>query len=158
MKFRSYCLLVVLVCTAVLLAGCTGSSSAPAPAGTATAAPAGNPAETAAPATDNLVPSPTDALPNQNQISVSIKEKDHYSANIPVFFDGGTGQIHVKKIEVTVYRADGEIKTATISPNKGDSIEVPGTKQTDRVVVYVTFDNGDRMKTNDELAQYRTRP
>ena len=32
-----------------------------------------------------------------------------------------------------------------------------GTKQTDRVVVYITFDNGDYKKTNDELRSYRTR-
>jgi hypothetical protein len=89
-------------------------------------------------------------------VTVSVGEKD-YAGKIPVEFNGGTGQIHVKKIDVTLYRADGEVKTATIPPNKGDSVELEGTRQTDRVVVYITFDNGDYKKTNDELRSYRTR-
>lgn len=156
MKFRSYCLFVVLVCTAVLLAGCTGSPATPAPSGAATTAPAGTPASPTASATDNLVPSPTDALPDQNKVSVIVKEKD-YAAKIPIEFDGGMGQIHVKKIDVTVYLANGDVKTGTIPPNKGASVEIEGTKQTDRVVVYITFDNGDYKKTNDVLSPYRSR-
>lgn len=157
MKTRSYCVLVFLICTAVLLAGCTGSPATPATANPATASPAAGPASPATSASDNLVPSPTDTLPDQNKVSVSVKEKDHYTVKIPVEFDGGMGQIHVKKIDVTVYRADGEVKTASLMPNKGDSVEIEGTKQTDRVVVYITFDNGDYKKTNDELSPYRTR-
>ncbi len=155
MQFRSYCALVLLICTAVLLAGCTGTSTTPSPASPATAAPAGSQAETVS-AADNLVPSPTDALPSQNMVSVIVKEKD-YAGKIPVEFDGGMGQIHVKKIDVTVYCANGEIKTASIMPNKGDSVEIQGTRQTDRVVVYITFDNGDYKKTNDVQSAYRTR-
>jgi hypothetical protein len=85
-----------------------------------------------------------------------VKEKD-YAAKIPIEFDGGMGQIHVKKIDVTVYLANGGMKTGTIPPNKGASIEIEGTKQTDRVVVYITFDNGDYKKTNDVLSPYRSR-
>ena len=156
MKIRSYCVLVFLICTAVVLAGCTGSPATPATASPATAAPAGSTAFPTATASDNLVPSPTDTLPSQNVVSVKVKEKD-YAGKIPVEFDGGMGQIHVKKIDVTVYRADGEVKTASLMPNKGNSVEIEGTKQTDRVVVYITFDNGDYKKTNDELSPYRTR-
>ena len=156
MKFRSYCLVLLLVCTAVVAAGCTGNPAAPGPATMGTAAPAGNPATPAASAPDNLVPSPTDALPDQNKVSVIVKEKD-YAGMIPVEFDGGMGQIHVRKIDVTAYLANGEVKTGTIPPNKGASVEIQGTKQTDRVVVYITFDNGDYKKTNDVLSPYRSR-
>ena len=151
MQIKTIAIFALVLCLAAALAGCTGSS------GTGTAAPAGGNGGSASTTQDNLRTSPTDALPSQNQISISVKEKDHFTKNIPIFFDGGMGQIHVQKIEVTVYRADGQIKTGTIAPNKGDSIEIPGTSQTDRVVVYVSFDNGDRMKTNDELVQYRSR-
>ena len=156
MKIRSYCVLVFLICTAVVLAGCTGSPATPATASPAGAAPAVSPASPTASASDNLVPSPTDTLPSQNVVSVKVKEKD-YAGKIPVEFDGGMGQIHVKKIDVTVYLANGDVKTGTIPPNKGASVEIEGTKQTDRVVVYITFDNGDYKKTNDELSPYRTR-
>jgi len=143
----------MVVCIAAVLAGCTSTSGAPASTGAQATGPAGS---TAASPQDNLVPSPTDALPSQNMVTVSVGEKD-YAGKIPVEFSGGTGQIHVKKIDVTLYRADGGVKTASILPNKGDRVELEGTKQTDRVVVYITFDNGDYKKTNDELRSYRTR-
>jgi len=155
MQFRSLCALVFLVCIAVILAGCTGIPGSSGTTGPGTAAPSDG-SGASAQAQNNLIPSPTDALPSQNMVTITIQEKDHYTAKIPVFFDGGMGQIHVKKIEATVYRADGHVQTATIGTNKGDFTELDGTKQTDRVVVYVSFDNGDRIKTNDELAQYRT--
>lgn len=153
MKPLTFCILAMVVCIAAVIAGCTTTSGTPASSGTQATAPAGS---TATSSQDNLVPSPTDALPSQNVVTVSVGEKD-YAGKIPVEFNGGTGQIHVKKIDVTLYRADGEVKTATIPPNKGDSVELEGTRQTDRVVVYITFDNGDYKKTNDELRSYRTR-
>lgn len=158
MNARSYAVLFVLVCLAAAVAGCTGSpapSASPAAAGPQAGVPADTPAQTAS-AQDNLVPSPTDALPSQNFVTVTVKEKD-YAAKIPMEFDGGIGQIHVKKIDVTAYLANGETRTATIPPNKGASVEIDGTRQTDRVVVYITFDNGDYKKTNDVLSPYRSR-
>lgn len=152
MQIRSFCALVFLVCIAVVLAGCTG---APGASGTSPATASGGTGSSGQ-AQNNLVTSPTDAVPSQNVVTVTVKEKE-YSGMIPVEFDGGMGQVHVKKIEVTLYRADGQTKTATISPNKGESVNMEGTKQTDRVVVYITFDNGTRLKTNDVLSPYRTR-
>ncbi len=153
MKPVTFCILTVLVCIAAVLAGCTTTNGTPAATATQAATTAGS---TATAASDNLVPSPTDALPSQNMVTVSVGEKD-YAGMIPVEFSGGTGQIHVKKIDVTLYRADGEVTTASIPPNKGDRVELEGTRQTDRVVVYITFDNGDYKKTNDETRSYRTR-
>jgi hypothetical protein len=143
---------ILLICAGVLLAGCTGTTGS-----SGTSATGSSTASGSSSAANNLVVSPTDALSSSNDITVTVKEKD-YLGNIPVVFDGGTGQIHVRKIEVTLYRADGQVKTATVGTNKEDSVEVEGTKQTDRVVVYVTFDNGQRLKTNDVMSAYRTRP
>jgi hypothetical protein len=143
---------VILLCTAVAFAGCSGtqnvlsnpaSGSAPG-SGTSGSASAGN-----------LAPSPTDAIPDNDMIKVDIGEKD-YLGVIPVIFQGGLGQIHVQKIEVTLYRFDGQEQSATIAANKGAEADLQGTKQTDRVVVYVTL-NGVRYKTNDVLSPYRTR-
>lgn len=152
MQLRSLCALVFLICIAVALAGCTGN---PGTTGTATVSPSGS-TGTPGQAQSNLVTSPTDALPSQNVVTVDVGEKD-YLGVIPITFQGGMGQIHVKTVEATVYRADGEIKTASIGIKKGDTAEIQGTKQTDRVVVYITFDNGDRKKTNDVMSAYRTR-
>jgi hypothetical protein len=144
-------LLVILVCLAVIFAGCTGTPGTSGSSGAAS--PSGG---SGASGQNNLVTTGTDTLPSQNMVTATVGEKD-YLGKIPVTFDGGTGQIHVKTIEVTLYRADGQTKTAAIKPNKGDYVELEGTKQTDRVVVYMTFDNGDRKKTNDVLSPYRTR-
>jgi hypothetical protein len=153
MQFRSFCALVILVCTAVILAGCTGTPGSSGPAGTG---PTADGAGTSGQAQNNLVTSPTDALPSQNMVTVDVGEKD-YLGVIPITFQGGMGQIHVKTIEATVYRADGQTRTEPIGIKKGDMVEIQGTKQTDRVVVYMTFDNGDRKKTNDVMSAYRTR-
>jgi hypothetical protein len=151
MQYRSIGSLVILVCIAVAFAGCTGT-----PGSSGTAAP-GSSSTGGIPAShDNLAPSQTDALLGQNAVTVDVGEKD-YLGTIPVIFQGGMGQIHVKKIDVTVYRADGQTRTASIGNKKGDMAELEGTKQTDRLVVYISFDNGDRMKTNDVLSPYRTR-
>ncbi len=145
--------LVLLVCTALVIAGCTGTQTTT-PA-TPAAGSGNNPAGSSAPA-GNLAVSPTDTVPDYNMVTVDVGEKD-YLGKIPVIFQGGTGQIHVKKIDVTLYRSDGQIKTATIGIKKGDMVELEGTKQTDRVVVRVSMDNGQSYTVNDVQSPYRTR-
>ena len=144
----------ILVCT-LFFAGCTAPQS-----GT----PSGSPSTNAGPtggqsgvsAAQNLVVSATDVVPDYDMVKVDVGEKD-YLGSIPVIFQGGMGQIHVTKIDVTLYRADGQEISSTLGTNKGDEADLQGTKQTDRVVVYVTIDNGQRLKTNDALSAYRTR-
>ena len=147
-------LVIILLCAAIGIAGCTGTTSTPAqPA--APAAPAATPAA-AASATNNLVVSPTDVIPVNNAVSVIVQEKE-YNANIPVVFDGGKGQYLVKSASVTLYRSDGQSKTVNLGIKKGDLVNLEGTKQTDRVVAYVTEVNGQTYKVADVLSPYRTR-
>jgi len=96
-------------------------------------------------------------------VKVDVGEKD-YLGKIPVIFQGGIGMIHVKKIDVKLTRADGTLQTATIGNKKGDQVELDGTRgegslrgPIDRVEVWVTMDNGQTYKTNDELREYRSR-
>jgi hypothetical protein len=153
MQYKITVTAIILLCMVMAFAGCTvpagtGSGSSGTAAGTSSSG--------AASAADNLVPSPTDVVPDQNLVTINIGEKD-YLGNIPVTFEGGMGQIHVTKIEVTLYRSDGQVKNDTIKTNKGENVDLEGTKQNDRVVVYVSFDNGQRLKTNDIISAYRTR-
>ena len=146
-------LLILFVCAAIGIAGCTGTTSTPAqPAATAAAGTQ----VAAAPATNNLVVGPTDVIPDNNQVSVIVQEKE-YNANIPVVFDGGKGQYLVKSASVTLYRSDGLVKTVSLGIKKGDIVNLEGTKQTDRVVAYVTEVNGETYKVADTLSPYRTR-
>jgi hypothetical protein len=147
-------LAVLILCAAIGLAGCTGTTSTPAQP-SSPSAPASAPAA-AAPAANNLVVSPTDVIPDNNAVSVIVQEKE-YNANIPVVFDGGKGQYLVKSAEVTLYTSDGQIVKSSLGIKKGDLVNMQGTKQTDRIVVYVTEVNGQTYKVADVLSEYRTR-
>jgi hypothetical protein len=160
MQFRVMLVLLVVLCGALGSAGCTFSKTSPAaptpspgtPAGTSTIVPG-----------SGLTTVPTDVIPSYNMVKVDVGEKD-YLGKIPVIFQGGIGMIHVKKIDVKLTRADGTLQTATIGNKKGDQAELDGTRgegslrgPIDRVEVWVTMDNGQTYKTNDELREYRSR-
>lgn len=153
MKPFTFCILAVFVCIAAVLAGCTGTSGTP--SSTGTQAPAADSSSTAAPA-DNLAPSPTDSMPDNNYVSVTVKEKE-YDATILVVFDGGRGQYLTTSATATIYRADGQVFTEKLGINKGDFVKFQGTKQTDRVVAFVSQANGVTYKVADTLSPYRTR-
>ena len=151
MQYRVTISIIILICAALAIAGCTGTqnpSAAPA---------AGSGTGSSGSSTGNMVVSPTDAVPDYNFVKADVGEKD-YLGNIPVIFQGGMGQIHVKKIDVTLYRSDGASPiTTTMGIKKGDQVELAGTKQTDRVVVRVSMDNGQSYTINDVMSPYRTR-
>ncbi len=81
---------------------------------------------------------PTDIVPGTNQVTVDVGVKD-YLGNIEVIYQGGMGQIHVKKISAKITRADGQTQTKPLENKKGSTIELEGTKQTDRVEVWVRY-------------------
>jgi hypothetical protein len=147
-------LAILLLCAAVGIAGCTGTPATP-----ATPAQPSGPAATqaaTAPSSFSLEPSPTDVVPDNNAVSVIVQEKE-YNANIPVVFDGGKGQYLVKSASVTIYRSDGTTETVSLGIKKGDLVNLRGTKQTDRVVAYVSEVNGETYKVADVKSDYRTR-
>jgi hypothetical protein len=92
-------------------------------------------------------------MPPNIEETVTVQEKV-YDGTIPVIFNGGMEQNLVKAIEVTLYRSDGQIVTAAIGTNKGAEADLQGTKETDRVVVYVTMMNGQSYKVADALSPY----
>ena len=153
MQYRITLSLIFLICAALAIAGCTVAQNTPAaPAAGSGTGSTGTPASPG-----NLAVSPTDVVPEYNMVKVDVSEKD-YLGTIPVIFQGGMGQIHVTKIDVTLYRSDGQVKTATTDAKKGEQVELEGTKQTDRVVVKVSMDNGQTYTINDVQSPYRTRP
>lgn len=157
MKWMNIFSVLLLVLALLLVAGCNtvqnngGTQSA----GT-TPAPGSSGAPSGVTGAGSLVPSPTDVIPDYNMVIINVGEKD-YLGSIPVIFQGGMGQIHVTKITATIYRSDGTQDTGMIGTKKGDEIDLMGTKQTDRVVVFVSMDNGQTYKTNDVTSPYRTR-
>jgi PBP1b-binding outer membrane lipoprotein LpoB len=146
-------IMIVLLCSALAIAGCTGTPASPAATTPASGTPTGS-GTSPAPSGAVLTTVPTDIVPGTNQVTVDIGVKD-YLGNIEVIYQGGMGQIHVKKITAKITRADGQIQTKPLENKKGSTIELEGTKQTDRVEVWVDMDNGQTYKINDVLREYR---
>ncbi|MDD1694121.1 MAG: DUF4330 domain-containing protein [Methanoregula sp.] len=149
MQYKLPVLLILLVCAAIAFAGCTGTTGS---SGTATSG-SGSYAGSAA-AESNLVTSPTDVVPENNAVTVTVQEKV-YDKTIPVVFNGGKGQSLVKSIDVTMYTSDGRVVQAKIGTNKDDTVTLQGTAQTDRVVVHVSEMNGQTYTVADVLVPYR---
>lgn len=153
MKLRIISILIVLLCCALAVAGCTGTRISPGTAtpGSVTMATtgltSGSPAGT-------LTTEPTSVVPSYNYVVVDVGVKD-YLGNSEVIYQGGEGQIHVKKITAKMTRADGQTQTVPLENKKGYTVELEGTKQTDRVEVWVSMDNGETYKINDVLLDYR---
>jgi hypothetical protein len=144
----------VLLCILLAFTGCTGTqNSAVTPAQTNSAA--GTPAAVTTTGAD-LVPSPTDMMVDANKVNVNV-EKD-YLGKVTVTFQGGSGLGQVTQIDVTLNRADGQVKTATVGIKVDDTATLEGTKDTDRVLVYVTLKDGKKYKIVDALSPYRARP
>ncbi len=151
----------MLLCSAIAIAGCTGSQTTP---GVTPPGP-GIPTASATSGTPSgvLTTGPTDIIPSYNMVTVDVGEKD-YLGIIPVIFQGGIGMNSVKKIDVKLTRADGTIQTATVGTRKGDEVELQGTRgsgsdrgQIDRIEVWVLINDGQTYKVADVLREYRSR-
>jgi hypothetical protein len=145
---------IALLCILLILAGCTGPQNTPAaPQQPVTV---NTQSVSTASAGPDLVPSPTDSIIEANKVNFNI-EKDHL-ANVIVTFQGGSGLQQVNKIDVTLNRADGQVKTGEVGILVDDSVTLEGTKNTDRVMVYVSMKDGKRYKLRDELISFKALP
>jgi hypothetical protein len=155
MNARAVLSIVILFCAVLAIAGCTSTPTV-APAATqapvASAAPPGT--VVAASSGASLVPSPTDVVIASRALNLNI-EKD-YLGNVIVTFQGGSGNGHVKSFDVTVNRADGQVSNGNLGVNIGDVLKLAGTKDTDRVIVVASMDDGKTYKVRDELSKFRT--
>jgi hypothetical protein len=128
----------VLAITLLLLSGCTGTW----PDGTGPTVP---------------TPGPVQTLPPGRDVTIQINEKDTSYATITVIFSGGEGQIAVRDILVRVTHPDGTVLTGHLPPLKGEELVLQGTRETDRIEVWVTLNTGIQYKVIDKLLLYRTR-
>ena len=158
MKCTTISFILIIFCAMIAFAGCTGTQISPGTTTTTPAPGAGKPATSG-----NLVTSPTDTMPDYAAVTIDVGEKD-YLGNIPVTFQGGMGQINVKQVNVKLTRTDGTTQTKTLGTNKGDIVNLDGTRgsgslsgQPDRVEVWVITNGGQTYKIVDKLVEYRTR-
>ncbi|MFA4878066.1 MAG: hypothetical protein WC586_11700 [Methanoregula sp.] len=166
---RSFLYIAAVLIAAVLFsAGCT-FPSAPAPAPTPVPTPVivettevpttvattiAQPTKT----TSSLVPSPTDAVPESQAVSVSVEKAGTYSTTIMTAFNGGKGLMSVSRMDVRVTKPDGSVVTGGVDkPGMGAIVEIEGTKGNDRVEVILTMKSGSVYKVIDQLVPYKTR-
>jgi hypothetical protein len=161
MQFRIWAIMIIIVCGAIITAGCTGIKTSPS-ATTPGTGTTGSPVGSGVPS-GTLTTVPTDALPPENFVVVDVGEKD-YLGIIPVTFQGGMGMNSIKKVEVKLTRADGSTQMATVGTKKGDEVELQGTRgvgsergPSDRVEVWVTTNQVQTYKIVDVLREYRSR-
>jgi len=160
MHYRISIIFLVLLCGAIAFTGCTSN---PSPVSLTTGPGTGSGTTTGSASTVGVLTTVTTSpIPSYNMVKVDVGENQF--GKISVIFQGGLGQIHVKRIDVKLTRADGTVQTATLESNKGDEVVLDGTRgegalrgPTDRVEVWVTMDNGVTYKTNDDLREYRSR-
>lgn len=142
MKGMTVLLVLAVLVVAALAAGCTGSSSDTTPVTTAQPTTAVATETTAA---VSLVPEPTDVIPDNYAVSVTV-QKDQVYNTLTVTFNGGKGQENVIKLTATVIRSDGTTETKSLDKPSGSSlktgqtIEFTGTTGQDRVEVWATMD------------------
>jgi hypothetical protein len=158
MQYRMVAFVLVIAIAMITCSGCTGIQV---PAGTTTQVQV--PGTSAASSGGSFAPSPTDIMPDYLAVTVDVGEKD-YLGSIPVIFQGGLGQVNVKRIDLKLTRTDGTTQTATLGTKKGDEVDLEGTRgsgaltgQPDRVEVWVIMNSGQTYKIIDKLVQYRTR-
>lgn len=147
-------LVITLLCILLAFAGCSQTQNAPVtPQATVAAV---SPTASTTLAGPDLVVSPTDSIIEANRVNVNV-EKD-YLGNVIVTFQGGSGLQQVNRIDVTLNRADGQVKTAVVGIRVDDSVTLEGTKNTDRVMVYVAMKDGRTYKIIDALIPFKPRP
>jgi hypothetical protein len=159
MHLKAAISLLALLGLILASAGCTASVNTSVPAATPAAsqpsAPAGTPAAGVAASGSSLVPSPTDAVVDARKLNFNV-DKD-YLGNVIFTFQGGAGLLHVKKIDITLNRADGVVKSGTVDITAGSSATLEGTKQSDRAIVSVTLDDGTAYTFVDMLVPFKPR-
>lgn len=134
----------------MVAAGCTGNS------GSSSGSSSSSAGTSSSGSGSDLTPTAIDTLPNGYSVTVDVSEKD-YLGKVTVIFEGGDGQIHTKSGTATLTRADGQTVSGTFGNTKGSEAVLQGTKQTDRIQVWVTMDNGKTYKVVDKQVEYRTR-
>lgn len=97
----------------------------------------------------------TDVLPRNLELYFYFGLKDT-AGHLTVIFDGGPGKAMVKEINVRLTRPDNTVDTRIMPiQNEFPEVTLQGSKNTDRLEVFVTFLSGKTYKIVDEQVPYR---
>ncbi len=138
---------VATLCCLIFLTGCTQHETD----GITTPTP------TLTMSTPALSPGQTDDVPTDYRVYIEVSRGTlSFNPVIRIEFRGGKGMRLVSSIDAEVIRADGTVGTATLpTPATGDYMEIAGTTETDRVIVYARMMNGERYRIYDQVLEFR---
>jgi len=144
MKPKFIIVLLILLCSAILIAGCTSSQSSPTPAQTQYVETAPLTKETTTGA--SVVPTADDFI------------VDDSSGQIQVRTVGSGADSQMKEVDVTLNRADGVVQTVS-SNDSNQAANFNGiiqgtTSGTDHIIVKVIMDDGDTYTVIDNDIKY----
>jgi hypothetical protein len=149
---KAFLSLLILGIALILVAGC--SNQIVTPPANVTLTP--TPTEVAINLSD-LKPKPTDVVPPFQQVAIQItKNTVATDPWVSVLFAGGSGQSYVTVMNTTIIRFDGIIETKSASyPAVNTNIFLNGTTRTDRVIVNVSYTDGNTYTVKDELVGFQ---
>ena len=154
-----FCMLLALV------AGCTQPET---PVATPTATPVPTIEDTTVatpePTQISMTPGPTQTLPDMWSLDVQVNGNNYGpDPQVITTIRGGKGLNFILAVDVRVTRADGKIETGSIKRDGtfrvGDSVSLPVTNDmgnVNRVEVWATDPQGERVKIHDALVPYRS--
>jgi hypothetical protein len=151
---KAFLPLLLLGIALILVAGCTNPIVTPLETPTVTPAPTEVP-----PPTPDLKPQPTDTVPPNQQVAIQItKNTVAIDPWVSVLFAGGAGQSYVSVVTATIIRSDRTTETkSAMYPGIGTNILFDGTTRTDRVIVNVTYTDGNTYTVKDELVPFQSK-
>lgn len=160
MHYRPLFVLALVLAVLLTVAGCS-SPEKPVVTPTPTTVPTTEPTTppTPVPTTKaSIIPGPTDMLPDQWPVSITVEKSGMYSTTIITHFDGGKGLMYVSRMDVRVTHPDGTVLTDGLAkPRMGDTLEIAGTNGTDRVEVNLLMASGETYKVVDQQMAYKSR-
>ena len=159
---KFFLIAVIFIAALIAATGCTSTPTTTTPATTTASGPAGTLVQPTG-VTAALTTGPVETMPENLAVTVDVGQKE-YTGKIPVTFQGGKGQSSTSRVRALLTRVDGTTQEAFIGTNKGDMVELDGTRgtaglegQIDRVEVWVSLNNGKTYKIVDVLREYRSR-
>jgi hypothetical protein len=161
MNARSIFCIFLALCFLLVTAGCTQTKPTATPTPTAVETSATE-APTVLPTTLSLTPGPTQSLPENWNIEVQAQGNgEAINPLITVSCQGGKGLNFIQQIDVTVTRSDGVVEHDVILKPlfKGKEVSLPITSQmgkVNRVEIWATTPQGDKVKIFDDYVPFRT--
>ena len=143
MKCRLFLLVLAVFLFCALSAGCTSPTGTgiktPAPTTTVLLPP---PAMSTSAATVVSTPSAVQTLPAEQFVDIQVY-KQRPDATIHLVYNGGRGEIFVQNIMMRVTLSTGQVNEQYMNngvrkPRRGDELVMSGTRDTDRIAIFLT--------------------